>query len=326
MRAALHDLAVIHHKDQVAVADGGQTVGYDQHGPVGQLLVDHVEDQILGGKVQIARGLVQDVQAGILQEGTRQCNALLLTAGQAVAGFLQVGVVLQRQMADELMGIGLLGGLLHFLHGGIHAGNADVVVDRLAEQLNVLRHIGNGAAHRIMGVLGQIHAVEVDLTLFGLVILQQQLGDGGLAAAAAAHQSHLFAGGNGKADVVQGRSTVAIAEGDVLELDVALHLFQRDQLAALVVFVLGGIIHDLGQTLHRNAGFLDAHLQTDQVAQRGGKVAGQCAERHEAAQRHLTVQHLADAHIGGQHAETGGNEGGDQALARADAAGPQADL
>ena len=26
-------------------------MGYDQHGPVGQLLVDHVEDQILGGKV-----------------------------------------------------------------------------------------------------------------------------------------------------------------------------------------------------------------------------------------------------------------------------------
>ena len=126
--------------------------------------------------------------------------------------------------------------------------------------------------------------------------------------------------------MVQGRSTVAVAEGDVLELDVALHLFQRDQLAAFVGLVLGGIVHNLGQTLHGDTGFLDAHLQADQVAQRGSKVAGQGAERHEAAQRHLTVQHLADAHIGGQHAETGGNEGGDQALARADAAGPQADL
>ena len=224
------------------------------------------------------------------------------------------------------MGIGLLGSLFHFLHGGIHAGDADVVVDGLAEQLDVLRHIGNGTAHRIMGVLGQIHAVEVDLALFGVVVLQQQLGNGGFAAAAAAHQGNFLTGRDGKADVIQRRGTVAVAEGDVLELDVALHLFQRDQLAAFVGLVLGGVVHDLGQALHGDTGFLDAHLQTDQVAQRGGKVAGQGAEGHEAAQRHLTVQHLADAHIGGQHAETGGDEGGDQALARADAAGPQADL
>ena len=38
------------------------------------------------------------------------------------------------------------------------------------------------------------------------------------------------------------------------------------------------------------------------------------------------MQHLADAHIGGQHAETGGNEGGNQALRGADLAGAQADL
>ena len=175
-------------------------------------------------------------------------------------------------------------------------------------------------------VLRQIHAVHIDLAVLGVVVLQQQLGNGGFAAAAAAHQRHLFAGGDGKADMIQCRGTVAVAEGDVLELDVALHLFHLALLHTLGSLVLSGVVHDLGQTLHGDAGFLDLHLQADQVAQGGGKVAGQGAECHKAAQRHLAVQHLTDAHIGGQHTEAGGDEGGDQTLRGADAAGAQADL
>ena len=126
--------------------------------------------------------------------------------------------------------------------------------------------------------------------------------------------------------MIQCGGAVAVAEGNILELNVTLHLAHLALLHAVCGLVLGGVVHDLGQTLHGDAGFLNLHLQADQVAQRGGEVAGQGAERHKAAQRHLTVQHLRDAHIGGQHTEAGGDEGGDQTLRGADAAGTQADL
>ena len=126
--------------------------------------------------------------------------------------------------------------------------------------------------------------------------------------------------------MIQRGGAVAVAEGDVLELDVALHFVQLALLHAVGGLVLGGVVHDLGQTFHGDAGLLDLHLQTDQVAQGRGEVAGQGAESHKAAQRHLAVQHLTDAHIGGQHTEAGGDEGGDQTLRGADAAGTQADL
>ena len=103
VRAAFHDLAVIHHKDQITVTNSGQAVSYDQHGTICKLIVDHVEDQIFRSKVQITGGFIQNVEVGIFQESACQRNALLFTAGQAVARFFQIGVILQGQMTDKVV-------------------------------------------------------------------------------------------------------------------------------------------------------------------------------------------------------------------------------
>ena len=101
-------------------------------------------------------------------------------------------------MTDKVVSICLLGSFLNFVHRSVHTGNADVIINGLAEQLNVLRHIRYCAADRIIGVFSQIHTVQVDLAIFRLIILEQKLGDRGFAAAAAAHQRDLFTGRNGK--------------------------------------------------------------------------------------------------------------------------------
>ena len=121
-------------------------MGDDQHRTVGQLMVDHVKDGILRRKVEVRRRFVQNIEVRVFQKGPGQSDALFLTAGQAVAGLLQVGVILQRQLADELMGIRLLGRLFDFFQRRVRARNADIVKDGLAEKLNVLRYVGNGAA------------------------------------------------------------------------------------------------------------------------------------------------------------------------------------
>lgn len=108
-------------KIRVAVTDGGKAVCHDQHRTVSQLVIDHIKDGILCTKVQAGGRFIKDVKARILQERTGQCNALLLTTGQAAFAFLQIGVVLQRQLADELMCVGLLGRLPYLIEGRLGA-------------------------------------------------------------------------------------------------------------------------------------------------------------------------------------------------------------
>ena len=192
MGAALHDLTVIHDQDQVAITDGGKAVCHDQHRTVSQLVIDYIKDGILCTKVQAGGRFIKDVKARILQERTGQCNALLLTTGQAITGFLQIGVVLQRQLADELVCVGLLGRLPHLIEGSLGAGDADILEDRLAEQLNVLRDIGNAAADGCIAVLVQIDTIHTDGAALRLVILEQELCDGGLAGTRGTNQRHLF--------------------------------------------------------------------------------------------------------------------------------------
>ena len=299
-------------------------MGDDQHRAVCKLVVDHIKDGILCAKVQTAGGFVQDIEVRILQEGPGQRQTLLLAAREAVTGFLEVGVVLQRQLPDELVGICLFGSGLDLIEACLRSGNADVVVDGLAEQLDVLGDIGDGTADRGIAVLVQRDTAHADGTFLRLIILEQKLGDGGFAAAAAAHEGHLLAIGDGEGDVAQGRRTAAVAEGDILEHNITVDLFHLGVFPGLVL--LGLVIHDLGQTLDGDLCLLDGHLQADQLADRRSKVRGKGAERHIAAQRHLTIQHLHDTDVGRYHAEDGGDEGGDKGLHRADLAGAQAYL
>ena len=322
--APLHDLAVIHDQDEVTIPDGREAVGDDQHRAVCKLVVDHIKDGILCAKVQTAGGFVQNIEVRILQEGPGQSQTLLLAAREAVAGFLEVGIVLQRQLPDELVGICLFGSGLDLIEAGFRSGNADVVVDGLAEQLDVLGNIGDGTADRGIAVLVQRDTAHADGTVLRLIILEQELGDGGFAAAAAAHEGHLLAIGDGEGDVAQGRGTAAVAEGDIPEFNITVDLFHLGVFPGLVL--LGLVIHDLGQTLDGDLCLLDGHLQADQLADRRSKVRGKGAERHITAQRHLTIQHLHDTDVGRYHAEDGGDEGGDKGLHRANLAGAQAYL
>ena len=222
------------------------------------------------------------------------------------------------------MCVGLLGRLPYLIEGSLGAGDADILEDRLAEQLNVLRDIGNAAADGCIAVLVQINAIHADGTALRLVILEQELGDGGLAGTRGTNQRHLLALRDGEGDVVQCRGAVAIPEGDILELNVTLHTLHLGVLAVIVL--LGFIIHDLRQALHGDGSFLNGHLHADQVAHRRSKVTSQSAVSHITAQRQLAIQHLCDAHIGGDHAQHGRDHTGDQALAGADLAGTQADF
>ena len=222
------------------------------------------------------------------------------------------------------MCICLLSGVLDLLKGGFRTRDPDILKQCLAEQLDILRDVRDRTTYRCVGILVEVDTVHINLAALRLIILEQEFGDGRFAAAAAADQRHLLPLRDGEGDVIQCGAAVAISERDIFEFDVAFDLFH------LGVFFIFGlfrfIIHDLGQALHGDIGFLNRHLHRDQVAHRRSKVTGQRGKCHIAAQCQLTIQHLHDAHVSGHHIQQSGNHHRDQRLAGADLAGPEADL
>ena len=80
MRADIHDLALLHHQDLVAIDQGGQSVRDDHHRPAAgdaeQIGVDHR----LALGIERAGRLVQDQDPWIVDQGAGDGDALALAA------------------------------------------------------------------------------------------------------------------------------------------------------------------------------------------------------------------------------------------------------
>ena len=86
MGAAFGDAAVVQDDDLVGVVNRGQAVRNDQAG--GVCAEDGLLDGALGFVVQSGGGLIEDEHLRATQERASQGEALLLTAGKAVACLL----------------------------------------------------------------------------------------------------------------------------------------------------------------------------------------------------------------------------------------------
>ena len=84
MRATLLDLSVLHNDDLVCIADRAQPVShdYDRLLPTADQLVQRLLHLMLRLGVQRGRCLVQEEQLRFTNEGTCDCYALLLAAGE----------------------------------------------------------------------------------------------------------------------------------------------------------------------------------------------------------------------------------------------------
>ena len=91
-------------------------------------------------RIERARGLVQQQDGRILEDGARDGDALLLPARQPRAAFAEEGVVAFRQPADELVrGRGARRGF-DLGVAGAGAAVADVLARARAEDHGLLRH------------------------------------------------------------------------------------------------------------------------------------------------------------------------------------------
>jgi len=89
--------------------------------------------------------------------------------------------------------VGHAAGGLQLLLGGLQPGVLQVRADRVVEQVRLLRHHADGVGEGGESQVAEIVAVDANGALGGVVQAGDQIGEGGLARPAGAHQRHQLA-------------------------------------------------------------------------------------------------------------------------------------
>ena len=322
--ALLDDLAVLHHQDDVRLADGGQPVGHDEAGAALHHLGEGFLDAHFGAGVDRAGGLVQNQHGGQAEHHPRDAQKLLLALADVAAVLGQDGVVAGGQPLDEAVGVSGFGRRHDLLAGGVGAAVGDVLPHGAGPQPGVLQHHAVAAPQRGAGGLADVGAGHPDAAAVHVIKAHQQVDEGGLAAAGGAHDGHTLAGLDVQAEVLDQGPVGQVAEADVLQRYPAVRL-QNGRAGRF-----GGLVPGVQQGEHpRRAGQSVLQLGHDArylverlgvlvgVAQKDAQLAdgdapGRRVER--AHQPHAGVDDVV--HKAGGGVGQAGKEGGFQAHVR----------
>src|SRR5215472_2969455 len=105
MRACLRQAALFNHEQPRRAAKCRQTVRDREHGSAFDQSLERLLDLPLRFGIDAARRLVQDENAGIVQDRTRDRDALTLAAGERMSALTHDGVVALPELADEVVRI-----------------------------------------------------------------------------------------------------------------------------------------------------------------------------------------------------------------------------
>ena len=155
--ADLDDPPRVEDGDAVGVADRREPVGDDDRRAAGQRRSSACLHLHLAVVVEVARRLVEDHHGRILEQEPGDGHPLLLTAREAVAAVADDGVEAVGQGGDRVEDAGGAARLDELLHGRVRPGVAQVVADRVVEQVGVL---GDDADRRPQRAQRQVAHVE----------------------------------------------------------------------------------------------------------------------------------------------------------------------
>ena len=182
----------------------------------------------LGGRVDLAGGLVEDIDGCVSQERTCQGQALTLAAREAFAHVTndRVQAILFRgQPVGKVHG---LQGAIEVLIGGIGCSEEQVGAQRVVKQVGALGRVGDRGAQVRQGGVGDVRATDSNRTRGRIPRAGEQRGKRRLARSGGTHDSGAFSGGNADVDAIQdgggrgGRVLIRrVGEGYVADHDVA---------------------------------------------------------------------------------------------------------
>ncbi|GIX60835.1 multidrug ABC transporter ATP-binding protein, putative [Babesia caballi] len=280
--ALLDDLAVAKYRNLVRLDDGGEPVRDDDRGPVGAQLSEGAEDLVLGHGVQRARGLVEHEDLGFLQEAPRDPDSLLLAPTQLHAPFADDGVVAVRQVENRVVHARQFRGFDDLFLGRVRIAVPDVVLNRLVEQNDVLRHDADGAAESdVLDIL----TIYQYLASRRIIESEEQLGNRRFPRPGVADNGNGLALLHSERKVFQDlgcRCRASIGVAHVLEFDFP--SFHNQVRRARHVVHPGLVLHELQEPLqvdHVRLGF--AVHGSDEV-ERYGQLEKQRVHQNEVAQ------------------------------------------
>jgi hypothetical protein len=293
-------------RHRVHPLDGLQAVRDDHGGAAAQQPLQRLLQPSLGDRVEAARGLVEQDDAGILEEHAGQRQQLRLAGRQVGAAGAHRGV----EAVGESVEPGPESHLVQHLDqalvgdGGIEEGQ--VVAHGGLEQLHLLRHHPHAAAQFDQRHVARVHAAQQEAPLAGVVEAEQQPGQGGLAAPRAAQQSEVVASGDGQIEPFEVRARVrlrvVVPERHPFEANLERTgrqgggppRFEGSQPRALAEQLVDAPDAGPGplQHLHLLGDLLDRRLQHDEVLEHHvGRAEGDRAGQHQLDARTDGHQH-----------------------------------
>ena len=308
MRARLHDPAGVEDHDPVRVADGREAVRDHDGRPAAHQERERVLHGRLRRAVEGRRRLVEHEHRRVLEQRTRDGDALALPAGELDAALADRRRVAVRQRRDEAVRVGGAGGGLDLGVRRVQPAVADVVGQRGAEELHVLRDDGDGRADTLDRQRPQVVAVERDRARraaghgrIGVVEAGQEREQRRLAGPGRPDERDRLAGLDAERDVVQDRPARraverrrAVGERDVLEGDGPAD-GRRQRHGVRRVGDLGDGVEQLEQALACAGGRVERRVQPRPAADRPRDVERVHDERDEVAGRQALGEDLAPA-------------------------------
>ena len=268
--------ALLQHTDLVCIHNGVEPVGDDED----RLAPDHFSDGLihllLVLRVHEGGGLVQDHDGGVFQDCSGQGNALPLPAGEHLAPVPGHGVDAVLQPGEELPALGLLRRGQHFLVRGLRAAQADVLQQAHVEQELLLGHIGDLVVEGLHAHLPDVLAAHADAPAGHIIVVDQELCQGGLAAARLPHQGGEAPLRCGEGDAVEhlvlliGKADVLKENGVILTGEGPIRLHQSRRAHQLLQG--GDLVVDLGQGGHETQRPQQGRPHAEGHAQHQGEV------------------------------------------------------
>ena len=166
-------------------------------------------DLLLHAAVDRGRGVVEEEDLRIGEQGAGERDPLALAPGEQGALLADDGVVAVRQGADEVVRLGRAGGRLDLLVGRVRAAEGDVGTDGVGEQEGVLEDDADLAAQAVERHVAHVDAFEANVPGLDVVEAREQQPDRRLPRARRADNPDRLARGDLQGEVARGSARTA---------------------------------------------------------------------------------------------------------------------